>query len=169
MKESKFKIFLDKAKGVLPGLGNVVGKLATGNYIGAIADVGGILTGKARESTEEGRKAKELLVEFELQKMDFALEEQKLELENLNRATSLYKEDSLTQKILSMTFLVLYVILSLLVLYGFYKGAIDKVIYPNSAVGFAMSLHGGMSMKVNTIIDFFFGSSSADKTGSIKI
>ena len=57
MKESKFKIFLDKAKKLLPEIASVGGKLATGNYLGAITDVGEILTGKAKDNEQ----AKQLL------------------------------------------------------------------------------------------------------------
>ena len=44
-KETKFKIFLNKAKKLIPELAKVGGKLATGNYLGAISEVGEIITG----------------------------------------------------------------------------------------------------------------------------
>ena len=155
MKDSKFKIFLDKAKGVLPELGNVVGKLATGNYIGAIADVGGILTGKAKDNEQ----VKELLTEFELQKIAFALEEQELELKDKADARQMYKEDNSLQKVFAITFLACYILLTVLMLYGFYQVAINEVKIQNYVVAFITSVYTGMSMKVNTIVEFLFGSS----------
>jgi hypothetical protein len=158
-KDSKFKLFLNKAKGVLPELGNVVGKLATGNYIGAIADVGGILTGKANSNDKDSSKAKELLAEFELRKIEFALEEQKLEFQDKADAREMYKEDNGLQKVFAITFLSCYILLTILMLYGFYQVAINEVKIQNYVVAFVTSVYTGMSMKVNTIVEFLFGSS----------
>lgn len=162
-KQTKFKNFLDKVKKTLPNIAkdvaNVGVKLATGNYLGAIGELGQVLTNKA----ESDEKANDLLYEFELQKMEFALEQQKLELADKQRATDLYKHDNQLQKILSLTFLILYIVLSFVLLYGLYKVSIDGVELDNYVVGFVSALHGGMSTKVNTIVDFFFGASTGDK------
>ena len=123
MKDSKFKIFLDKAKKLLPEIASVGGKLATGNIIGAISDVGGILTEKAKDNEQ----AKELLKEFELQKIEFALEEQELTLKDKADARELYKEDNGLQKVFAITFLACYILLTILMLYGFYQVAINEV------------------------------------------
>ena len=155
MKESKFKIFLDKAKKLLPEIASVGGKLATGNYLGAITDVGEILTGKAKDNEQ----AKQLLAEFELQKLHFALEEQELELKDKADARQLYKEDNGLQKVFAITFLSCYILLTVLMLYGFYQVAINEVKIQNYVVAFITSVYTGMSMKVNTIVEFLFGSS----------
>jgi hypothetical protein len=163
MKDNKFKLFLDKAKKALPELAKVGGKLVTGNYIGAIADVGSILAGKAKDNTEEGKQAKELLAEFELQKIAFALEEQELELKDKADAREMYKEDNGLQKVFAITFLSCYILLTILMLYGFYQVAINEVKIQNFVVAFVTSVYTGMSMKVNTIVEFLFGSSLSTK------
>jgi len=155
MKDSKFKIFLNKAKNLLPEIASVGGKLATGNIIGAIADVGGILTEKAKDNEQ----AKELLKEFELQKIEFALEEQELTLKDKADARDLYKEDNGLQKVFAITFLSCYILLTVLMLYGFYQIAINEIRVENFVVAFITSVYTGMSMKINTIVEFLFGSS----------
>ena len=155
MKESKFKTFLDKAKKLLPEIANVGGKLATGNIIGAITDVSGILTEKAKDNEQ----AKQLLAEFETQKLEFALEEQELTLKDKADARQMYKEDNGLQKMFAITFLACYILLTILMLYGFYQVAINEVKIQNYVVAFITSVYTGMSMKVNTIVEFLFGSS----------
>lgn len=157
-KNTKFKIFLDKAKKLIPDLAKVGGKLATGNYLGAISEVGEILTGKA-ESEPSNDKINALLYEFELSKMEFALEEQKIYLDDKADARQMYKEDNGLQKVFAITFLSCYILLTILMLYGFYQVGINEVKIQNYVVAFVTSVYTGMSMKVNTIIEFLFGSS----------
>jgi hypothetical protein len=131
----------------------------SGNYIGAIADVGSILTGKANANDKDNPKAKELLAEFELRKIEFALEEQELELKDKADAREMYKEDNGLQKVFAITFLFCYILLTVLMLYGFYQVGIKEVKIQNYVVAFVTSVYTGMSMKVNTIVEFLFGSS----------
>jgi len=154
-KQSKFRDFLDKAKKVVPDIIKVGGKLATGNISGAINDVGQLL----QEKAETNEKANELLYEFELQKIEFALEEKELLLKDKADARSMYKEDNALQKTFAITFLVCYIGMTILMLYGFYKIGIAEVEVPNYVVAFVTSVYTGMSMKVNTIVEFLFGSS----------
>ena len=157
-KETKFKIFLNKAKKLIPELAKVGGKLATGNYLGAISEVGEIITGKA-DANKNDDKLNSLLYEFELSKVEFALEEQKLYLDDKADARQMYKEDNGLQKIFAIVFLCCYILLTILMLYGFYKIGINEVKIQNYVVAFVTSVYTGMSMKVNTIIEFLFGSS----------
>jgi len=157
-KDTKFKIFLNKAKKLIPDLAKVGGKLATGNYLGAISEVGEILTGKA-EAEPNNDKINALLYEFELSKMEFALEEQKIYLDDKADARQMYKEDNGLQKVFAITFLSCYILLTILMLYGFYQIGINEVKIQNYVVAFVTSVYTGMSMKVNTIIEFLFGSS----------
>jgi len=152
---SKFKDFIDKAKKVVPDIVKVTGKLATGNIGGAISDVGQMLQDKA----DADEKANELLYEFEIQKIEFALEEQRLILEDKADARSMYKEDNGLQKTFAITFLCCYILLTILMLYGFYQIGMNEVKVANYVVAFVTSVYTGMSMKVNTIIEFLFGSS----------
>jgi hypothetical protein len=157
-KETKFKIFLNKAKKLIPELAKVGGKLATGNYLGAISEVGEIITGKA-DANKNDDKLNSLLYEFELSKVEFALEEQKLYLDDKADARQMYREDNGLQKIFAIVFLCCYILLTILMLYGFYKIGINEVKIQNYVVAFVTSVYTGMSMKVNTIIEFLFGSS----------
>ena len=157
-KETKFKIFLNKAKKLIPELAKVGGKLATGNYLGAISEVGEIITGKV-DANKNDDKLNSLLYEFELSKVEFALEEQKLYLDDKADARQMYKEDNGLQKIFAIVFLCCYILLTILMLYGFYKIGINEVEIQNYVVAFVTSVYTGMSMKVNTIIEFLFGSS----------
>ena len=71
MKNTKFKAFIEKAKekvgNLVPELGEALIKLGTGNYIGAIIDVGQGLTKTFSKSTdkESTLEISELLDEFE--------------------------------------------------------------------------------------------------------
>ena len=71
----------------------------------------------------------------------------------------MYKEDNGLQKIFAIVFLCCYILLTILMLYGFYKIGINEVKIQNYVVAFVTSVYTGMSMKVNTIIEFLFGSS----------
>ena len=152
---SKFKEFLKKAGKVVPGIVEVGGNIIGGNYLGAIKNVGELLKGES----EKNEEAKELLQEFELKKLEFEQELKKLYLDDKKDARSLYKVDSSLQKVFAITFLSLYIILSFVVLIGLYLISIKGLKLDNYVVSFVSTLHGGMSMKVGTIVDFLFGSS----------
>jgi hypothetical protein len=152
---SKFKEFLQKAGKVVPGIVEVGGNIIGGNYIGAIKNVGELLKGES----EKNEEAKELLQEFELKKLEFEQELKKLYLDDKKDARSLYKVDSSLQKVFAITFLSLYIVLSFVVLIGLYLISIKGLKLDNYVVSFVSTLHGGMSMKVGTIVDFLFGSS----------
>jgi hypothetical protein len=152
---SKFKEFLKKAGKVVPGIVEVGGNIIGGNYLGAIKNVGELLKGES----EKNEEAKELLQEFELKKLEFEQELKKLYLDDKKDARSLYKVDSSLQKVFAITFLSLYIILSFVVLIGLYLISIQGLKLDNYVVSFVSTLHGGMSMKVGTIVDFLFGSS----------
>ena len=153
---SKFKEFLKKAGKVVPGIVEVGGNIIGGNYLGAIKNVGELLKGES----EKNEEAKELYNEFELKKLEFEQELKKLYLDDKKDARSLYKVDSSLQKVFAITFLSLYIILSFVVLIGLYLISIQGLKLDNYVVSFVSTLHGGMSMKVGTIVDFLFGSSS---------
>ena len=162
-KQTKFRNFIDKAKKVLPDIAAVGGKLAAGNYLGAISEVGQILTGKA-DAEPNNEKVNALLYEFELSKIEFGIEEERIHQQDRKRATDLYKHDANVQKILTFIFTFIYLTMTILILYGFYKIGVEKVELPNYVVAFVSTLYTGLSMKINTIVDFFFGSSTTNKT-----
>ena len=153
---SKFKEFLQKAGKVVPDVIQIGGNIVGGNYIAAVKNVGDLL----KKESEKSEQAKELYQEFELKKLEFEQELEKLYLEDKKDARSLYKVDSSLQKIFAITFLSLYIVLSFVVLIGLYLISIQGLKLDNYVVSFVSTLHGGMSMKVGTIVDFLFGSSS---------
>jgi len=153
---SKFKEFLQKAGKVVPDVIQIGGNIVGGNYIAAVKNVGNLL----KKESEKNEQAKELYQEFELKKLEFEQELEKLYLEDKKDARSLYKVDSSLQKIFAITFLSLYIVLSFVVLIGLYLISIQGLKLDNYVVSFVSTLHGGMSMKVGTIVDFLFGSSS---------
>jgi len=154
--KTKFEKFLDKAKKFIPDALGVGAKALTGNYIGAIKDVGNLL----KKESEKDQEARELLQEFELKKLEFEQELEKLHFEDRKNARSLYKIDSSLQKVFAITFLIVYIALSVLILIGMFKISLEGLKIENYIVSFVSTLHGGMSMKVGTIVDFLFGSSS---------
>ena len=154
--KTKFQKFLDKAKAIVPDIVSVGAKALTGNYLGAIQDVGNLL----KKESEKSEEAKVLHQEFELKKLEFEQELEKLYLEDKKDARSLYKVDGSLQKVFAITFLVVYIALSVLILIGMFKISLEGLKIENYIVSFVSTLHGGMSMKVGTIVDFLFGSSS---------
>lgn len=151
MKDTKFSRFIEKAKGILPELANAGLSLASGNYLGAIKEVGNILTKGANEKVE----AKVLLQEFEMFKMDFEKECFELEAQDRKDARKLYSSDSLIQKIFSLIFLIGY---------GFLCWYMLKIIQGETGQTelfktMVTMIFTGTSAKLNTIIDFFFGGS----------
>ena len=76
--KTRLGMFISKAGEFIPEIAGAGLKLATGNITGALEDVGGILTA----NKENNEKAKELHLEFEIKKMDFAKECFALEVED---------------------------------------------------------------------------------------
>ena len=65
---------------------------------------------------------------------------------------------------ITISFLCFFVALTLFMLFGYYKIAVEKVVIENYIVAFVTSVYTGLSMKVNTIVEFLFGSSLENKT-----
>ena len=155
-KDTDFGKFLNKAKDKLPELANVAMSVVSGNYVGAIGQVGAMLKSKQNESED----LTALHIEFESLKMDFEREMYELEFKDRESARDLYKDDSLIQKILATIFTLSYFIISYFLVNHFFN---DEIKLDDYELGFISTLFGAMSSKVNTIIDFFFGGSSTKK------
>lgn len=89
--ETAFGKFLNKAKDVAPELASVGLSLLTGNYIGAVKEVGNVL----RKKAESNQEAKVLLHEFEKFKMTF--EKECFELEAKDRDSARAREVELAK------------------------------------------------------------------------
>ena len=149
--KTRFGNFIKKASEIAPELLDAGIKLATGDVKGAISEVGDVLKSKANSDV----KAKELLNEFESQKSDFLLDAFELEVNDREGARQMYKSDSLMQKAFGVIFLLGYVGLSWFLLDMLFSGAEVKPI-ANTLI---TTIWTGTSVKLNTIVDFFFGGS----------
>jgi len=100
-------------------------------------------------------------IKLELKKILLEAEREALnkEVEDRKDARSLYKDDSLIQKILATLFTAGYFILSYVMFQYF---VLRDITFTDYEIGFISTIFGAMSAKVNTIVDFFFGGSSKD-------
>ena len=150
-KDTAFGKFINKAKDFAPELLNVAGKIATGNVVGAVSEVGNILKKESTKSAE----AKVLLNEFEMFKMEFEKECFELEVKDRKSARKLYTTDSLIQKIFAIVFLVGYGFLCWYMLQILQGESNDSELFKTMVT----MIFTGTSTKLSTIVDFFFGGS----------
>lgn len=140
-------------------LSSILGK-GTGDLISSIGD-----TAKKFITTEADRQA------FELALNRAALDAKKLEMDaeqayfnDRASARDMYKADNKLQKMFAMTFLVGYVVLTVVMLYLVVGWIGAKAIaIPDWAVALISTIYGALSSKVNTIVDFLFGSSQGSR------
>lgn len=89
-------------------------------------------------------------------------------LDDMKSARTMYMTDSWLQKVFAIVFLVAYILLTSLLVWGLWvyvkDGAVDA---PEWVVAFISSLWGGLSAKLNTIVDFLFGSSKGSQDKNI--
>ena len=150
-KDTDFGKFIGKVGSVLPEVGEVALSVIGGNYVGAVAKVGGMI----KKGAEKKEEAKVLLQEFEMFKMTYEKECFALEAADRDSARELYKEDNSMQKIFGIFFLVAYAALSWYLL-DLLMGAND---IPELAQTMISMIWTGTSTKLSTIVDFFFGGS----------
>ena len=106
-------------------------------------------------------KEEKAQIKLELKKILLEAEREAFnkEVEDRKDARSLYKDDSLIQKILDTLFTAGYFILSYVMFQYF---VLRDITFTDYEIGFISTIFGAMSAKVNTIVDFFFGGSSKD-------
>ena len=106
-------------------------------------------------------KEEKAQIKLELKKILLEAEREAFnkEVEDRKDARSLYKDDSLIQKILATLFTAGYFILSYVMFQYF---VLRDITFTDYEIGFISTIFGAMSAKVNTIVDFFFGGSSKD-------
>jgi len=153
--KTRIGVFIDRAKSVIPEAAELAGELVTGDVGGAIDVLGSAL----KKKSEQDKEAADMLNELEAKKIDFALDSFKAEVEDRKDARNLYQKDSLIQKIFAVTFLVGYLVITGVLLYGLYKVGVEKVRFENYIVGLVSAVFTAMSNKVATIVDFLFGGS----------
>ena len=148
-------------------LSAILGK-GTGELISSIGD-----TAKKFITTEKDRQ------DFDLALRQVAMDAKRLEMEAEQKyfedranARDMYKADNSLQKVYAMTFLVGYIVLTVVMLYLLVSWVGAKAVeIPDWAVALISSIYGALSAKVGTITDFLFGSSqgSRDKDEIIKL
>lgn len=96
-------------------------------------------------------------IETKEEKREFFKEIYQIEIDERNKAREMYKTDNVMQKIYAGTFLAGYLALTGWLIYAIITGSIKEV--NQFETGLIGSIWGGMTAKVNTITDFFFGNS----------
>ena len=103
-------------------------------------------------------------VDTKEEKRTFFKEVYEMQAKEKASARALYGQDGLMQKVYAATFLLAYLGLTGWLIYSIIAGSIEKI--NQFETGLIGSIWGGMTAKVNTITDFFFG--SADKNLNVK-
>jgi len=102
-------------------------------------------------------KKSELSLQFK--KLEFDVEESLLK--DKQSAREMYKKDSSLQKAFALVFLSGYIALTIFIIYAMFGTTLP--VMDNWQVALISSVFTAMSTKVNTIVDFLFGSSHQEK------
>lgn len=116
-----------------------------------------LFTGSEKPIIEQVADVADRFVDTKDDKRKFFLEVYDKQVQEKNAARSLYKADARVQKIYALTFLAAYLGLTAWLIYLIASGSIKEV--NQFETGLLGTIWGAMSAKVNTITDFFFGSS----------
>lgn len=137
-------------KQILGGVGEAIGLDDLIDSLGKNVDRF-VTTKEEREKLKQSMK--QLIQSHELKVQAAALE-------NLKSARSMYQKDSSLQKIYAIVFLVGYLVLTAGLGILIYNLAVaGSIEVPAWAISLISAIWGGMSGKVNTIVDFLFGGS----------
>lgn len=102
------------------------------------------------------------------EKEELKLKAMNMYMDDMKSARTMYMTDSWLQKVFAMVFLISYISLTALLVWGLWvyvkNGSVDA---PEWVVAFISSLWGGLSAKLNTIVDFLFGSSKGSQDKNI--
>lgn len=128
-----------------------------------------IITGLG-DTADRFIQTKEEKAEFQLKLMEAEMSMKRLEMDaemeytkDRQSAREMYMKDSSLQKVFAIVFLVFYCVISLgmiamIISMAFFKAEISL---PDWGVMLITSVFTGMSVKVNTIVDFLFGGSKS--------
>jgi hypothetical protein len=151
---------MDWLKAIFGGAGGVTDIIkTTGDAIGQFVD-----------KPEDKLKMQQALAEADLAVRKLAFDAQNAYLADVQSARDLYKSDNILQKVFALTFLVGYLALTAAVLWFLVSwiGG-QKIALPDWGVALISTIYGGMSTKVSTIVDFFFGSSQGSRDKDTQI
>ena len=109
--------------------------------------------------------------QFELAKAQAAIEVQKLQIQaeqaylgDRQSARAMYDKSNWIQQVYAMVFLIGYLAITVAMIWFIISWiGQQKIAIPDWAVALISTIYGGMSAKVSTITDFFFGSSQGSR------
>ena len=110
-----------------------------------------IFNGIDKLSTSDAEKE-----ELRLKAMKLTLDKEEMKFSDKSDARSMYKVDSGLQKLFAIIFLVSYMAIIGIFFWKMFGG----LVLEQWASNFVFAIFGGMSAKVNTIVDFLFGGST---------
>jgi regulator of sigma D len=117
----------------------------------------GKIIGKGKSPLESVADVVDRFVDTKEDKREFFKEVYQMQAADRANARQLYGQDALVQKVYAITFLLGYLGLTAWLLYSIVSGNIKDV--NQFETGMIGTIWGAMSAKVNTVVDFFFGSS----------
>jgi len=117
----------------------------------------GKIIGKGKSPLESVADVVDRFVDTKEDKREFFKEVYQMQAADRANARQLYGQDALVQKVYAITFLMGYLALTAWLLYSIVSGNIKDV--NQFETGMIGTIWGAMSAKVNTVVDFFFGSS----------
>ena len=153
LKDTKIgKLLKEKAPQVLSVVGDLLPDKGVTGVVKRLID------------TDDSIGAKES-VELNQALNDFEIEAAKLEVDDRKSARSTFLKDGILQKVFAMVYLVGYIGVTLLLLWGVYQSAKNGVKFENEEVAIVTMVFTAMSQKISTVTDFLFGGSvgSPDK------
>lgn len=151
LKDSKFINWVKKVGEHFPEVAKVGLNVVSGNFGGAISEIGNILKGKQED------KAASFLAELDSRKGEFEsdIKAFSLEVEDRKDARKMYLTDSLIQKLFAVIFLIGYGFMCYYML-NIIRGSAEETELFKTMVTMIFT---GTSTKLGTIIDFLFGGS----------
>ena len=159
--KTKFGKFLSKVKDILPEAGNVGVSILTGNYVGAVKEVGQILS-KNKDKSEE---IKQLDLEFQILQNEFETEKYAKEVEDRKSARDREVEMAKTGKTDWLMYATGLTALGSFVLIV-YATIFIEVIQNNKLFIHLMGMVEGAAI---SIFSFYFGSSKGSKDKDKKL
>lgn len=148
------------------GFGKLIGKILGGSGANLVESIGSVADKFITTPSE--KKAFELEIqkaafEHEARLRDQMIDAFDSEVEDRKSARDMFRADSRLQKLYAIIFLIAYISLTGIILYGIYVSRTGGLTYEDYEIGFISTLFGAMSTKVSTITDFLFGGSIKSK------
>lgn len=101
--------------------------------------------------------------QFEIGLMKLGMDKSEMYLADVESARKMYQQDNQLQKWVAITLIGSWLLLTLLMLIGGYLIAVNEVEFPAWFISLISAIWGAFTAKVNTIVDFLFGSSEGSK------